>query len=210
MTLSAPLRLRRVREKCFALNGTPTDCVIMAVREVMDAPPDLVLSGINAGQNVGDHVLYSGTVAGAMEGAFLGIRSIALSQAFDYVGRRSVPWNTVETLAPKVIETILDLDIPAGTLMNVNFPSCTPELVTGTYLVSQGKFEHGLYIDKREDGRGLDYFWLTFGGKPPEIQPETDIKALQDGAIAVSPLKLDLTDERLMARLKDRFSPQTD
>ncbi|MEM7301058.1 MAG: 5'/3'-nucleotidase SurE [Pseudomonadota bacterium] len=206
MTLSAPMRLRKVGDQKFALTGTPTDCVIMAVREVLDRKPDLILSGVNAGQNIGDHVLYSGTVAGAMEGAFLGIPAMALSQAFDFGGSRTVPWNTVETAASEAISKVLAANLPADVFVNINFPNCAPEEIVETVVVSQGKFEHGLFIDKRRDGRGVSYYWLTFGGPPPDVKPETDVEALRDNKIAVSPLKLDLTEERCMAALKSSFS----
>ena len=123
LTLSHPLRAREVREKTFAVTGTPSDCVIMGARQLVDGPIDLVLSGVNAGQNVGDFITYSGTVAGAMEGTLLGIHSIALSQAFSYDSHRSVPWDTVSTLAPGVLKALMDVDLPKDTLINVNFPN---------------------------------------------------------------------------------------
>ena len=125
LTLNEPLRLRRIGPKRFALKGTPTDCVIMAVRELMDSPPDLLLSGVNSGQNIGDDVTYSGTVAGAMEGTLLGVRSIALSQAYSYFdGTRVMPWDVVETHAPDIIAKLIETEFPAKTLVNINFPNC--------------------------------------------------------------------------------------
>ncbi|MDX1729857.1 MAG: 5'/3'-nucleotidase SurE, partial [Aurantimonas coralicida] len=121
LTLSSPLRLRKIDERRFALSGTPTDCVIMAVKQLMDSPPDLVLSGVNAGQNICDDVTYSGTVAGAMEGTMLGLRSIALSQAFKPGSHREALWKTAETHAPALIERLMNFDTPPGHLINVNF-----------------------------------------------------------------------------------------
>jgi 5'-nucleotidase len=202
LSLSHPLRARKVAEKQYAVSGTPTDCVIMGVRHLIDGPVDLVLSGINAGQNVGDHVTYSGTVAGAMEGAFLGIRSIALSQAFAFDGHRDVPWDTVRAHAPGVLKDLLKVDFPRSTLLNVNFPACRPEEVQGAAHVRQGTFEHGLGIEERHDGRGLSYYWLKFQGNIPELEEGTDMAALAERQIAITPIRMDLTDHLFLDRLK--------
>ncbi|EFL90379.1 5'/3'-nucleotidase SurE [Ahrensia sp. R2A130] len=203
LTLNHPLRLREVAPKTFAVNGTPTDCVIMGVRQVVDGPVDLVLSGVNAGQNVGDYVTYSGTVAGAMEGVLLGIRSIALSQAFSFDSHRKVPWETVEAHGEAVIRSCLDLELPKDTLININFPNCGPDDVAGIAVSTQGKFEHGLGIGERADGRGLPYYWLEFIGEPPVNQPGTDIAALAENRIAVSPIRMDMTDHGTMDMMRD-------
>ena len=129
LTLNHPLRARKVRSKTFAVTGTPTDCVIMGVRQLVDGPVDLVLSGVNAGQNVGDYVTYSGTVAGAMEGTLLGIKSIALSQAFNFDGSRNVPWDTVSALAPDLLKQLIGLHKPARAMAQRQ--SCGPELRGG-------------------------------------------------------------------------------
>ncbi len=206
LTLHEPLRLRRISEKHFALKGTPTDCVIMGVRELMDSPPDLILSGVNSGQNAGDDVTYSGTVAGAMEGTMLGIRSIALSQAFRPVdGARQVPWEVVEAHAGGVIETLLSARFPAKSLINVNFPSCAPDEVAGVEVTRQGAFTHGLSMEKRKDGRGLPYYWLRFGRDIPDQKEGSDIIALRENRISVTPLQLDLTHEAFRADLKTMF-----
>lgn len=194
LTLSHPLRSRQVREKTFAVSGTPTDCVIMGVRQLVEGPVDLVLSGVNAGQNVGDYVTYSGTVAGAMEGTLLGIQSIALSQAYSFDGRQNVPWDTAEKLAPKLLERLISVDLPRDTLINVNFPNCPADEVRGSAVVTQGKFEHGLGIGERADGRGRPYYWLEFIGQPPLHQPGTDIDALVNNQIAITPILMDMTN----------------
>src|SRR5690606_10560750 len=135
-----PLRLRRVSDKHFALRGTPTDCVIMGVRKLLPEPPDLVLSGVNSGANLADDVTYSGTVAGAMEGTLLGIRSFALSQAYDFGEEgRVVPWEVAETHAPALLKKLVDVDLPRGVLLNVTFPRCRPEQVTGVTASRQGR-----------------------------------------------------------------------
>lgn len=194
LTLSEPLRLRKVADKHFALRGTPTDCVIMAVREVMDGKPDLVLSGVNAGANMADDVTYSGTVAGAIEGTLQGVRSIALSQAYTHDGTRFVPWEIAETLAPELLSKLMNVDLAADTLLNVNFPNCAPKDVRGIEVTSQGKLDFGLTVEERADGRGFPYYWLRFGERLGHFREGTDIHAIKHNKISVTPLKLDLTD----------------
>lgn len=207
LTLSEPLRLRRIDEKKFALRGTPTDCVIMGLREILDSPPDLVLSGINSGQNLADDVTYSGTVAGAMEGTLLGIRSIALSQAYSFNdGERTVPWEVAEHHAPALLEMLIGLDLPDGTFLNVNFPDCAPEAVTGAVATVQGRLVHGLSIDERRDGRGFPYYWLRFNRRPSDPVAGSDLRAVRDNAISVTPLKLDITDHAAGEQLAHALS----
>ncbi len=206
LTLSEPLRLRKVSEKRFALKGTPTDCIIMAVRELMPEPPDLVLSGVNSGQNIADDVTYSGTVAGAIEGTMLGILSIALSQAYSWEdGLRSVLWETVEAAAPEIIQKIINMDVPKRTCLNVNFPNCPANEIEGIEITRQGTYTHGLFMDKRHDGRGFPYYWLRFGRDRVPAAKGTDIWALDEKRISITPLKLDLTDDAFSANLRDVF-----
>jgi 5'-nucleotidase len=198
LSLSEPLRMRRLDAKHYALRGTPTDCVIMGVRKIMDAPPDLILSGINSGTNVADDVTYSGTVAGAMEGTLLGIRSIALSQAYNFTEEgRMVPWEVAETVGPALLEKLIATSLPAGTFLNVNFPNCDPAAVVGTRVTTQGKRVHGLWIDERRDGRNFPYYWLRFGREPSEVREGTDLAALRDNCVSVTPMHLDLTAHEL-------------
>ncbi len=194
LSISEPLRLRKISDRHYAVRGTPTDCVIMGVRKIMPEPPDLILSGVNSGANLADDVTYSGTVAGAMEGTMLGIRSIAISQAYNVQGSaRMVPWETVEALAPALLRKLLEIELPAGTFLNVNFPNCPPEEVEATLVTTQGKLVHSLWIDERADGRGFPYFWLRFGREPPELREGTDVHAVKSKSVSVTPLKLDLT-----------------
>ncbi len=196
LTLSEPLRLRKVSERRYALRGTPTDCVIMGIRKVMDAKPDLVLSGVNAGSNLADDVTYSGTVAGAIEGALQGVRSIALSQSYTYTPEepRYIPWETAETLAPDLIRRLMTVEMTPDTLLNVNFPNCAPKDVQGISVTSQGKLDFGLTVEQRSDGRGFPYYWLRFGERQGHFRDGTDIHAVKNHKISVTPLKLDLTD----------------
>jgi len=193
LSLSEPLRLRKVDDRHFALRGTPTDCVIMAVREIMPEKPDLVLSGVNSGANIADDVTYSGTVAGAMEGTLLGIRSVALSQAFGWDNGRVVPWETVESRAPGILAKIVEADLPNGVFVNLNFPNCRPEEISGTSITVQGKMAHALGIEKRMDGRGFPYYWLKFERPQQDVEKGTDIDALRGNRISITPMALDLT-----------------
>lgn len=206
LTLSAPLRLRRIAEQRYALSGTPTDCVIMAVRHLMPEPPDLVLSGVNAGQNVCDDISYSGTVAGAMEGTMLGFKSVALSQAHRPDSDREALWDTAERHAPAILEKLAAMDFPAGVLFNVNFPAVAAKDVAGIEVTRQGKLEYNLGLEERRDGRGFPYFWLKFGRQAgPEIS-QSDLAALLAGRISVTPLKLDLTEHALRESLQSLFA----
>ncbi|BCH33082.1 5'-nucleotidase SurE [Mesorhizobium sp. L-8-10] len=194
LSLSEPLRLRKIDDRHFAVRGTPTDCVIMGARKLMPGLPDLILSGVNSGSNIADDVTYSGTVAGAMEGCLLGIRSIALSQAYNVFNQeRIVPWEVAEAHAPALLDRLIGTELPQGVFLNVNFPNCRPEEVRDTVVTSQGKLVHGLWIDERADGRNFPYYWLRFGREPVESKPGTDLAALRDKQISVTPLKLDLT-----------------
>jgi 5'-nucleotidase len=206
LSLNDPLRLREVDERHFALRGTPSDCVIMAVRRIIGGKPDLVLSGVNAGRNVADDVTYSGTVAGAIEGTLLGIPSVALSQAYTYDGTRKVLWATAERYGPEVIRKLIGFGFPDGIVYNVNFPNCEPDKVAGVRVTGQGKLTHGLHIDERVDGRGNPYFWLAYRREKPLIAPGTDLDALANDAVSVTPLRLDMTAYDLGDPLRHHFA----
>ena len=205
LSLSEPLRLRNVGERRFAVRGTPTDCVIMGVKHVMPEPPDLILSGVNSGTNLADDVTYSGTVAGAMEGTMLGIRSVALSQAYRAQVRleRDLPWHTAQHHAPDLLRKLLAIDLPPGVFLNINFPNCEPEEVSGTRVTAQGRLSYGMSVEERADGRGLPYFWLRFGRETVEPLEGTDLHAVAHRAISVTPLQLDLTAHAVRDRLAE-------
>jgi len=203
LTLNDPLRLRQLSERRFALKGTPTDCVIMGVRKVLPGMPDLVLSGINRGQNLAEDVTYSGTVAGAMEGAILGIRSIAVSQAYDWNTKTEPPYRTAETHAPDLFRKLMTFDMPRYTLLNVNFPPLEPEDVKGLKITVQGHHEQsGLVIDEREDRRGFPYYWLGFRDRGESIRDNSDLHAVRDGYVSVTPLRIDLTAHDMVSDLR--------
>lgn len=207
LSLNDPLRLRRIDDKRWAVKGTPTDCVIMAVRHVMaEARPDLVLSGVNKGQNVAEDVTYSGTIAGAMEGTLLGIPSFALSQAYPFGNRDGIAYEISERFAPDLIRRVLDLGLPDGTLVNLNFPSVPKEEVRGVKVTVQGRRDAEiLRIVPRNDGRGHPYFWIGFNPAQQNPADGTDLQAMQRGYISMTPLRLDLTDMPTVTRLAEAF-----
>ncbi|HEX8167981.1 MAG TPA: 5'/3'-nucleotidase SurE [Beijerinckiaceae bacterium] len=208
LSLNDPLRLRAIEERRFAVKGTPTDCVIMGLRHVIrEARPDLVLCGVNRGQNVAEDVTYSGTVAGAMEGTILGVPSIALSQAYGPGGRAAIKWQCAERHAPAVVRKILAEGIPKDILVNVNFPDCEPGEVRGVAVTAQGqRTQELLRIDERVDGRGNPYFWIAFAKGRSIPANGSDLWALADNRISVTPLRLDLTDEPTMTKYAAAFS----
>ena len=210
LSLSDPLRIREISPRHFAVKGTPTDCVIVAVRKLMDRPPDLVLSGVNKGQNVAEDVTYSGTIAAAMEGALLGIPSIALSQAYNFFAdRQGLPWDCAETHAVSVLRRLLAEGVPHNVLMNVNFPPCSAAEVAGVAITVQGRRSPDLmYVEDRLDGRGNPYHWIAFRRADFTPGAGTDIEALEQKLISITPLKLDLTDHPTVTTLASVFEAQ--
>lgn len=209
LSLNDPLRLREISPRHFAVKGTPTDCVIMGVRQILkDRPPDLILSGVNRGQNVAEDVTYSGTIAGAMEGTLLGIPSIALSQAYGAVaGRKTLYWECAEQLAAPLIGRLLQEGIPKDILVNVNFPNCAPDRTAGIAVTVQGRRDAGLMrVEEREDGRGNPYYWVGFARGDFTPGAGTDLEALANLKISVTPLRLDLTDASTRERYLRAFA----
>ncbi|MGL5445715.1 MAG: 5'/3'-nucleotidase SurE [Rhabdaerophilum sp.] len=205
LSLNDPLRLREIAPNHYAVKGTPTDCVIMGLRHILkDQKPDLLLSGVNRGQNIAEDVTYSGTIAAAMEGTLLGVPSIAMSQAFTMGDHKTVDWACAEAHGATVIRKVLAAGITPGILINVNFPAVRPENIAGITVSVQGQRNQTfLDLEKRHDGRGNPYFWIAY--KPGKSTPAegTDLHALADGKISVTPLRLDLTDLPSVTRLAE-------
>lgn len=196
LTLSRPLRMRKISAKKYAVDGTPTDCVMMGVLHIMkDHKPDLVISGVNRGSNIADDVTYSGTIAAAMEGTTLGIPSIALSQAFSFDQNVQVRWRAAEQFGPPVIRKLLAAGWPKEVLVNINFPDRTPEKVEGVRVTSQGKRDQAiLQVEERLDARHNPYFWIGFKRILSNPEAGTDLRAIYDGFVSVTPLHLNLTE----------------
>lgn len=195
LTLHEPLRCLEVADKTFSVKGTPTDCVIMGVRHILlNAPPDLILSGVNRGSNIAEDVTYSGTVAGAMEGSLLGFRAIAFSQAIDYERNEPIQWQTARSYGPGIVRRLLDMDWNPSVLMNINFPPVMPDDVKGVMVTTQGKRDQSLlHIDERFDTWKQPYYWFNFERRRSNPGEGTDLWALYNGLISITPLTPNLT-----------------
>jgi 5'-nucleotidase len=204
LTTRHPLRLREVAPRRYTVDGTPTDCVLLAVKRLLrDGPPDLVLSGINAGSNVGEDLTYSGTVAAAMEATLLGIPAMALSQ--DYRDSHDIPWRTGEAFAPDVIRRLLRLPWPDSTLFNINFPATPPAQVRGFAITSQGRRAIADNLTEGVDPRGRPYYWIGPVRDGGAAEPGTDVAALADNRISITPIHLDLTNVPVLSALRQAF-----
>jgi 5'-nucleotidase len=207
LTLTRPLRLRKHGEKRFSVSGTPTDTVMMALLEVMDPKPDLILSGVNRGANLGEDATYSGTISAAMEGALAGIRSIALSQVYAREGAGDeVPFAAAEAWGERAIRPLLAAPFAPGMLVSINFPALPPEEVKGIRVVQQGVRDYGrAKMVKQTDPRGFPYYWLSFHGIVETAGDNTDLEAIRAGYVSVTPLHLDLTYRDALATLTARY-----
>ena len=199
LTLSDPIRVRRLDDRRFATTGTPTDCVMMAVTELVEgARPDLVLSGVNRGANLAEDVTMSGTVAGAIEGMALGIPSIALSQmSWPIPGQpmsQAPLFAPAENFAPGIIRKLMQVGWPKDVVINVNFPALALERITAVEVTRQTfRDVHVRTAEKRTDLRGRDYYWMGFRPELSKPAEGTDLRAIYDGKISVTPLHIDLT-----------------
>ncbi len=204
LTLTLPLRLRQIEQKRFALSGTPTDCVMMAIAELMsDARPSLVLSGVNRGSNLADDVTYSGTIAGAMEGTALGVPSIALSQAYGITETRDIDWSCAESCGPELVDRLVATGWSADVLININFPDARLGEMQGVEVTEQGKRDmQTAMLDRRIDARGNPYYWIGFKRGRSEPPEGSDLRAIHQKRISVTPLHLNLTEFRERERLK--------
>lgn len=198
LSLHRPLRIRKHRERWFAIDGTPADCVYVAVNHLLkDARPALVLSGINHGPNLADDVIYSGTVAAAMEGCILGYPAIAFSLAT----RRTFEFEHAAAFAAALVKTALASPLPPRMLLNVNIPSYGP--VKGYEVTRLGRHAYAADVIEKDDPRGRKYYWIGGTGYEHVKEPGTDVTAVHDAQVAsVTPLMLDLTEHRFLEPLK--------
>jgi 5'-nucleotidase len=202
LTLHKPLRLTLVKPRWFAVNGTPTDCVNLAVKHVLPRPPALLVSGVNRGVNLGDDVTYSGTVSAALEGAILGIPSIAMSQD----GRNRFFFEAAADYALVVARAVLRHGLPSGTLLNVNVPHRPRAGIKGICVtrLSRRRFENP--IIEKTDPRGRKYYWIAGTRITWSRQRDSDYAALRRGLVSVTPLHLDMTHEEVLEELR-RWGP---
>jgi len=202
VSLHNPVRLKKIDERIYSVTGTPTDSVIVALEALMpDNRPDLILSGVNRGQNLAEDVTFSGTVAGALQGMQMGVPSIALSLARGFQGAQSLPWETALAHGPKTIKALLDKGWDANVVLNVNFPDTTPDAVKGLQYTRQGQRDYQMSgVDRRAHPRGGEYFWLTYGAQKSNPPEGTDLRAIYDGYISVTPLHINLTHEGSLSK----------
>ena len=196
LTLRRPLRIERLSEYWYGVDGTPTDCVNIAVSRVLESPPDVLVSGINKGWNLGDDVTYSGTVAGALEGALLGVPSLAVSQqrvdgAFDF--------SEAAATAQQLVTAILARGLPPRTFLNVNVPSCKAR---GIRVTVQAKRNHATAVIEARDPRQQPYYWIDEGQMDWEPNDHSDYQAVRDGWISVTPLQPDWTAHAAVEHVK--------
>ncbi len=198
MTLHRPLLIEEVRESVFSVNGTPTDCVNIAVKGLLKETPRLVVSGVNKGPNLGDDVTYSGTVAGAIEGTLLGVPSLAVSVA----ARENFRFAEAAEVAFHSASRVLEQGMPAGTLLNINVPNIPLSEIQGTRITRLGKRIYHQMTVERVDPRGKKYYWIG-GGEPDwEREEGTDLDAVDRGMVSVTPLHLDFTDYASFDKMK--------
>jgi 5'-nucleotidase len=200
ISLHAPLRVRKRGDRRFSVTGTPADCVFVGCQQVTPVPPDLVLSGINRGANLGIETVFSGTVGAAMAGLLLGVRSIALSQAFS--DRNAVRWDTARQLAPGVIRRLLGADWADGACLNVNFPDVPAEHAGPMVVTRQGQgMMRAVQLTTRNDPRGFEYSWLNITRSPFPDTADSETEVTAAGGIAVTPLQFERTAEQVRLRL---------
>ncbi|NIR43002.1 MAG: 5'/3'-nucleotidase SurE [Gemmatimonadetes bacterium] len=201
LTVNRPLRVRQTQDGLYHVDGTPTDCVLLALGGAIgDRAPDLVLSGVNHGPNLGEDVLYSGTVAAAMESTLLGIPSVALSFASDDF---EPPGDEYEPLLEKLLTGIARRSgFPAGTLLNINIPSIGPAEIRGVRVASLGRRVYLESLTRMRDPYGREYFWIGGGKSEWSGRDDSDFRAVAAGYISLTPLHLDLTDYRLIEEIQ--------
>jgi 5'-nucleotidase len=205
LSLQSPIRVVPHGPRRFAVVGTPSDCVVMAVRLIMkDNPPDLVISGVNRGANLADDIAYSGTVSGAMTAMLCGIPALALSQA--YRRNADTPWDTGRQFGTRLLERILSAPLPVDLCLNVNFPAIQPDQVMGIRPTRQGSRSiRAIGIDPRDDLRGKPYYWLNFDRAGGNQAPDSDIQALRNSCVSVTPLRADRTNDAAMQLVAERL-----
>jgi 5'-nucleotidase len=193
ISMTVPIRVRKIDARHFAVKGTPTDCALLAIYELMEGvKPTVLLSGINRGANLAEDVTYSGTAAAAMEGALLGIRAIALSQVFAIGG--PVHWDTARRFTRPVLEKLLACDWEPGSFVSVNFPDAPPDEVEEIRVTTQGRRMPGSFIPvRRVDERDFPYYWIKLAYRTGDLEAGTDLHAIADNAVSITPMQLDLT-----------------
>jgi 5'-nucleotidase len=192
LTLDAPIRITELEDGVFRVSGTPTDCVHVALTGLLDEDPDIVVSGINAGANLGDDVIYSGTVAAAMEGRFLGYPAVALSLVFSENSQRH-HYETAGEAAIRLVRQLQRDPLPADTILNVNVPDCPWSEIKGFEVTRLGNRHRAEPVVKSVDPRGREMYWIGPAGEEQDAGPGTDFDAIRRKCISVTPIHVDLT-----------------
>lgn len=208
LSLSRPVRIREHSDRRYSVSGTPTDSVMLGLGKIMaDMKPDLLLSGVNRGANLGDDITYSGTVAAAMEGTLAGVKSIALSQVYSREGSGdNVSFDAAAQWGAKVIEPLLAHEFEPRMLMNINFPAVSANAVKGIKTTCQGFHDYGrAAIIESQDPRGYPYYWFGLHGIEHTPGHDSDLEAIADDYISVTPLTLDLTHQKGLSKLRNIF-----
>lgn len=198
ITLHKPLRLSRIAKDVYAVNGTPSDCVVLAVTQLFRKPPDLVVSGINHGVNLGDDVTYSGTVSAALEGTLLGVPSLAISQE----GTRNFQFKTAAYYARQIARTVLERGLPEETFLNVNIPDRLRASIPGVRLTSLSRRRFENPVVEKVDPRGRRYYWIAGTRVSWERHPPSDHEALRQGMVSITPLHIDVTHYQALEQLR--------
>lgn len=203
LSLTEFVRVREIEPKRYCVNGTPSDCVLLALDELMPEAPDLILSGVNHGQNIAEDTTFSGTIAAALFGMQHGVPSIALSQSKGFQNPHSCPWETPAAWGAKVLRPLIDKGWPPDLVLNVNFPDRAPDEVAGIKYTRQGfRDERIIRTEAREDLRGNAYYWIGYRGQLSNPDDGTDLRAIYEGYISVSPLHVDLTHEAFLTEMR--------
>jgi 5'-nucleotidase len=204
LTMHRPLKVEELAERVYTLNGTPTDCVAVGVNKILPAKPVLIVSGINKGANLGDDITYSGTVSAAIESTIMGIPAFAVSLAIKDQ-KDPLHFDTATEIAAEVAKYIVEHSLPYDTFLNLNVPNVSPKRIKGIKLARQGKRIYDGAVKETFDPHGEKHYWIG-GGKPYwERGEDTDIQAVQDGYVSVTPIHLDLTNYRALTFLKERL-----
>jgi len=210
ITLTLPLRVQEVKKNGsffgYAVTGTPADCVKIAVQSLLEQPPDIILSGINLGANVGVNVLYSGTVSAATEGAYLGVKSAAISLNT----RENPDFRFAARFSKEIIRFMIEADMRKGTALNVNVPAVPPEEISGVCMTRQGTARFEDSFERRNDPRGNTYYWLSGETPVEDNNPDTDSVALKENKITITPVHYDLTCDQELKRMKTCTLPSVD
>ena len=205
LTMHRPLRVENLRERVYSVNGTPTDCVAIAVNKILPEKPAFVVSGINKGANLGDDITYSGTVSAAIESTIMGIPAFAISLVISQKPALPLHFETASRFAKKIGEYVLDNSLPYDTLLNVNVPDVSLNNIKGIKFTRQGKRIYEGSVHETFDPHGEKHYWIGGGTPYWEHGEDTDIQAIQENHISITPIHLDLTNYDALQFLRDRL-----